>query len=142
MRPARTTAPLLCNNLNWRSVWVSIPSARLERPMTSPEVQRNRSLVPQATYRTRDLSLTRRLLFHLSYRGKIHFGCTFARVAGMKPHQVLSLRRRWYCNHPLAHPTHRSRDCATWCCKGTPEMERTVGLEPTTLSLENSRSAN
>jgi hypothetical protein len=62
--------------------------------MTSPEVQRNKSMVPQATYRTRDLSLTRRLLFHLSYRGKIHFGCTFARVAGMKPHQVLSLRRR------------------------------------------------
>ena len=30
----------------------------------------------------------------LSQRGKIHFGCTLARVAGMKPHQVLSLRRR------------------------------------------------
>ena len=28
-----------------------------------------------------------------------------------------------------AHPTHRSCDCAAWCCKGTPEMERTVGLD-------------
>ena len=64
--------------------------------MTSPEVQRN----------------------------NFHFGCTLARVAGMKPHQVLSLRRRRYSNHPLAHPTHRSRDCATWCCKDTPEMKK------------------
>ncbi len=50
--------------------------------------------MPHATYRTRDLSLTRRLLSHLSYRGKIHFGCAFARVTGLKPNQVLSLRRR------------------------------------------------
>ena len=64
-------------------------------------------MVPQATYRTRDLPLTRRLLFQLSYRGKIHFGCAFARVAGMKPRLVPSLRRRW-CIQPTKDTSHAS----------------------------------
>ena len=40
-------------------------------------------------------------------RAKIHFGCAFARVAGMKPSQVLSLRRRRVI-HPPAGTSHAS----------------------------------
>ena len=75
-------------------------------------------MVPEETYRTLDLSLTRRSLYRLSYRGlkfmEIHFGCVCTRAAGMKPNRVLSLH-----GHASAYsaadqhiPLNRSRNRA------------------------------
>ena len=75
--------------------------------MTSPEVERNKEVAPQEAIRTLDIRVTRAVLYPLSYKGKIHFGCTLARVAGMKPSQVLSLRRGRVI-HPPAGTSHAS----------------------------------
>ena len=94
-------------------------------------------LVPKATIRTRDPLLTRQPLFHLSYKGVIHFRlCPSA--SDRQADQVLSLHMGSDPVHIPASPVPR-RARGGWC-KGTPESGaeggiRTRGLDHGVVAL-------
>lgn len=108
-------------------------------PAASSAGQTNTTcLVPRATIRTRDPLLTRQPLFQLSYKGELPFRlCPSA--SGRQADQVLSLHMGRDPVHIPPSPFPR-RARRRWC-KGTPEMERTVGIEPTASRVALSRSA-
>ena len=93
--------------------------------------------MPKATIRTRDPLLTRQLLFHLSYKGVIHFRlCPSA--SDRQADQVLSLHMGSDPVHIPASPVPR-RARGGWC-KGTPESGaeegiRTLGLDHGVVAL-------
>lgn len=93
--------------------------------------------MPKATIRTRDPLLARQPLFHLSYKGVIHFRlCPSA--SDRRTDQVLSLHMGRDPVHIPASPFPR-RARGGWC-KGTPESGaeggiRTRGLDHGVVAL-------